>query len=116
MALGHNGQMTERHEFGIDSVLDGDTAIVSVRGELDLATKPLLLKELRSAVAGGAKALVIDVSGLSFVDSTGVGAFLEARQLGASVMLRNPKGRVRKLLDLVLIDTVVPIEYGPDQA
>jgi anti-sigma B factor antagonist len=106
--------MSKEQEFGVHSVLADHVVTVTVRGELDLATKPALLAELRSAVAEGATDIVIDISGLSFVDSSGVGAFLEARQLGASVLLRNPTGRVRKLLELVLIESIVPIEYLDD--
>lgn len=113
-SCGHNALMSKEQEFSVRSVLDDHVATVTVGGELDLATKPALLGELRSAVAEGATEIVVDISGLSFVDSSGVGAFLEARQLGASVLLRNPTGRVRKLLELVLIDSIVPIEYVGD--
>ena len=103
--------MSKEQEFSVRSVLVDHVATVTIQGELDLATKPALLAEVRSVIADGATEIVIDISGLSFVDSSGVAAFLEARQLGGSVLLRNPTGRVRKLLELVLIDSIVPIEY-----
>ena len=94
--------VSEFEEFGVESVLNGDRATVSVRGELDLATKPVLVEALAAVVAGGARHVVVDMSGVSFVDSTGLAAILEARRVGASITLRNPVGRVRKLLELVL--------------
>jgi anti-anti-sigma factor len=107
--------VSEEQEFSVHTVLADHAATVTVRGELDVSTKPALLGELGSAVRQGATEIVIDISGLSFVDSSGVAAFLEARQLGALVSLRNPTGRVRKLLELVLIESVVPIQYLDEQ-
>jgi anti-sigma B factor antagonist len=117
ISLGHTSPVSESAEgFGIEWVLEEGVATMTVRGELDLATRTVLLSEVASAVGQGAAAVAIDISGLSFVDSSGIGAFLQVRKLGVPVSLRNPRGRVRKLLELVLIDSVIPVEYGPDEA
>ena len=96
----------------IDSRLTDGRAVVVLRGELDLATGAPLADELQSLMAAGASSVVVDLAGVTFLDSTGLGTLLEARRLGAELSLRNPQGRVRRLLDLVMIDGLVPIEYG----
>jgi anti-sigma B factor antagonist len=104
--------MDDAVTLDIGSSLDDGRAVVVLRGELDLATRAPLADELQSLVAAGATSVVVDLAGVTFLDSTGLGTLLEARRLGADLSLRNPQGRVRRLLDLVMIDGVVPIEYG----
>ena len=99
-------------DLAIDSAVDGARATVSLRGELDLATKAQLVAALTAVVTAGANDVVIDLSGVPFVDSMGLSALLEVRRLGAALTLRNPTERVRRLLDLVMIDCVVSVEPG----
>jgi anti-anti-sigma factor len=74
-------------------------------GELDMETAPALEQAvLPSAEAGGP--IVLDLSAVSFVDSTGLRAFLRiAQALGdrGCVILHAPRERVRRVLDLVRI-------------
>jgi anti-sigma B factor antagonist len=51
---------------------DTDAAIVVPRGELDLATAPVLDAQLRRVRDAGGDKLVVDLRGLTFIDSTGV--------------------------------------------
>jgi anti-anti-sigma factor len=51
---------------------------VEVEGELDVATAPLLDEALKQAEASDAARIVIDLGGVSFIDSTGLRALLEA--------------------------------------
>jgi anti-sigma B factor antagonist len=51
---------------------DGDAVIVAPRGELDMATVGAVEQELRRALRAGANKLVLDLRGLSFMDSTGL--------------------------------------------
>lgn len=71
---------------------DSGRAVVSLTGELDLATVPSLreaaLAELSSA---DCQVLVLDVGGLSFLDSTGLGCWIE---------LRNRAERLGKTMEL----------------
>lgn len=97
-------------EFLLESSLEGEGGELRLSGELDLATRSELVVALGSLVADGARWVTIDLAGVSFMDSTGLSALLEARRLGAELTLRNPVPRVRKLLDLVMIDGLIPIE------
>jgi anti-anti-sigma factor len=47
-------------------------------GELDVATCPRMRRELREAEANGAQEIVIDLSRLGFIDSSGLRLLLEA--------------------------------------
>jgi anti-sigma B factor antagonist len=51
---------------------DGGTHTISPSGELDLATAPGLEAELLRVEATDAETIVLDLSGLDFIDSTGI--------------------------------------------
>jgi anti-sigma B factor antagonist len=50
--------------------------VVVVRGEIDVATSGALRDELYAVMDGGSKALVVDLSGLGFIDSSGLGVLV----------------------------------------
>ncbi|MFI7597940.1 STAS domain-containing protein [Actinoplanes sp. NPDC049681] len=52
--------------------------------ELDLATAEPLLTAVREALDEQPAAIVVDLAGVTFCDSSGIGALLEARALAAS--------------------------------
>lgn len=55
------------------------TAVVlALHGELDLASTPLLERQMLEAQSDGSDRLVIDLSGLEFIDSSGLHALLRA--------------------------------------
>ena len=66
------GQLT------VCSERDGVLHTISVQGELDLATADLLERELVRVEGSDALSIVLDLSGLTFVDSTGVRLLISA--------------------------------------
>jgi len=85
----------------LHSIRDGNILWVELYGELDLATVPMLDRELRSASARGAMRVVVDLSGLEFIDSSGLHALLAARE-NATYALELTRGpaAVQRLFDL----------------
>ena len=81
--------------------------VLTLGGELDLATVPLLQEQLDRA-GRGRGAVVIDLSGLRFIDSSGLRMMVRAeRQLRASggrlVLVRGPRA-VRRVFELAGLD------------
>jgi anti-sigma B factor antagonist len=71
-------------DFDVRSEQAGSATVVVCRGELDLYTAPELAAELEAAITAGARQVVVDLTGASFVDSTAIGALLRSRaRLGA---------------------------------
>jgi anti-sigma B factor antagonist len=64
--------------FKIDVVEGDDRIVVRVDGELDVATAPALDDALQRAEASAVAVITIDLAGVSFIDSTGLRALLEA--------------------------------------
>jgi anti-sigma B factor antagonist len=65
---------------------NADDRVIRVGGELDLATVPALADELDAAVNGPASRVVVDMSDLEFIDSTGIAVLVRAmgREGGSS--------------------------------
>jgi anti-sigma B factor antagonist len=91
-------------DFHVD-VLDIDRgAVVTVLGELDLATAPRLRQELVRLVERGVRLVTVDMSGLRFIDSTGLGVLVSAlkrlRSYGGDLILRSPDQRALRSLTI----------------
>ncbi len=86
-----------------------------MRGEIDVATSPALREELYAIIDGGAKVLVVDLSELGFIDSSGLGVLVAAlkhmrEQDGQLVLsgLAQPALRVFEITDLTALFTIEP--------
>jgi anti-sigma B factor antagonist len=88
----------------VESRTEGDAVVIVLRGELDLTSVPLFERELRDAESSGPGRVVIDLSGLDFMDSTGLRALLQARERsksnGHELALRRGPRQVQRVLEL----------------
>ena len=81
---------------------DGEALVVSATGELDLVNASTLEAALRKAIAGDASGVILDLGGVTFVDSAGLRLVL----LMAKQSLRNG-GRLRLLRGSVPVERVI---------
>lgn len=90
--------------LSISSSLEGETANVALRGELDLASAPSLERSLLEVERHAPRRLVIDLHGLQFLDSTGLRMLLaantRAQQRGGELVLRPGEPSVQRVFDL----------------
>jgi anti-sigma B factor antagonist len=81
-----------------------DSAVVTLKGELDLSGSPLLREHLVRLTEMGVYSVVMDLSELTFIDSTGLGVFImDWRRLtveGGSFVVRGPRPRVRRIFEI----------------
>jgi anti-sigma B factor antagonist len=89
--------------------------VVAVQGEIDVATSPTLREELYAIIDGGARELVVDLSGLGFIDSSGLGVLVAAlkhmRERDGQLILaglQQPALRVFEITDLTTLFTIEP--------
>ena len=70
-----------RHRFAMaNKQLGNGTPVVSVAGELDLATAPAFERTLLDVTESGTAEVIVDLTGCSFLDSTGLRALVAARE------------------------------------
>jgi anti-anti-sigma factor len=99
----------------------GEVVVARVTGELDLAEAASTGDSLGDAVPTSARALVVDFSGLEFIDSSGVAMlFGLARRLGSRrqelrVVARSGKP-VHRVLEIVEFERAAPIHQTLDDA
>lgn len=76
-------------------------AMFALAGELDTTTRPILDAAIGEAVAAGGSVL-LDVSGLTFIDSTGIHALAQTAQGMASgcIVLHGVQGPVRMVMEI----------------
>jgi anti-anti-sigma factor len=56
---------------------DGEHQILAVEGELDLSSIPVLAQHIDGQIGGERKALTVDLSGVTFMDSSGLRLLIE---------------------------------------
>ncbi|MEA2331188.1 MAG: hypothetical protein QOH58_1326 [Thermoleophilaceae bacterium] len=99
----------------------GDVVIARVIGELDLAGAPSLGDAIGEAVPTSARGLVIDFSGLEFIDSSGIAMLFNlARRLGSrrqELRVVAPVGEpVARVLEIVEFERAAPVHQTLDTA
>ena len=98
----------------VDVGAEDGRVVVTLSGELDMATAPELWAAIDAALAEGKKEMVLELSRLHFVDSTGLGVFVRAgkelRAAGGELTLRKPGERVAKLLEITRLEEVFTID------
>jgi anti-sigma B factor antagonist len=111
---------TTRAELSIDDRAMGERTVVAVRGEVDLYTAPTLREHvLRFADRNGS--VVIDLSDVPFMDSSGLGAIVgclkRLRESGGDlVLVALPGSPPSKLLSLTGLDRAIPTFSSVDEA
>ena len=68
--------MIRASPFEIHTELNGDAARLTLVGELDMATAPRVEEAVADVLAKGARDVIVDLSGLAFVDSSGLRLFI----------------------------------------
>lgn len=82
----------------------GAVSVVSVVGELDMATAPQLQQQVTELVEADRVRVVFELSGVSFCDSTGLSVFVRAKNhcdaAGGVVRLAAPQRAVLRILEV----------------
>ena len=71
-------ELVDLGQLAMTSERKADVHVIALRGELDLATAADLESELRRVEASDAATIVLDLSGLTFIDSNGARLVLQA--------------------------------------
>jgi anti-sigma B factor antagonist len=100
-------------DFRIEERLAGALPVIAVSGEIDVATAPQLRETLHRVIAEGGSTVVLDLLGITFLDSTAlgvlVGALKRCRELGGDlhVVLADP--RIMKIFEITGLTNVFTI-------
>jgi anti-anti-sigma factor len=111
-----DGALSERPEFELTISSEDGVRVVAISGELDLDTMIELSTAL--AVENGRATTVIDLRGLTFIDSSGVSGLMaaarRARDAGSRLVCVRGSARIQRIFELTGVDTVLEWVDGPD--
>src|SRR6202521_5666026 len=100
--------------------VDNGVTVVAPTGRLDVAGAPALKDAISGEVKNGRPRVVLDMEGISFVDSTGLGSVIAAlkqiRSSQGALRLAAPNQQVRVVLELTTLDRVFPYYSTVEEA
>lgn len=98
----------------------GRATVIALNGELDIATVPVVRRELIDLAVTGHVDQLVDLARLTFLDSAGLGALVSVRRrlriLQGRLVLAAPNDAVLRLLRLTSMDKVLPVHPTVDKA
>jgi anti-sigma B factor antagonist len=94
------------------------TCIIQAEGEIDLYSSPALRETLLKAIPNAAKKVCVDLSGVAYMDSSGVATLVEglkaATKASIAFALAAPSPPVMRVLELSRLNTVFTIQESPE--
>ena len=108
-------RLSEPADFAVE--VDDSGTEVSIRGELDVLTAPLLWERLEPLLPLSASRLVVDLSATRFIDSMGLGVLVRAHKRlrsgndgSGGLVIRAPSEQTRKILEMTGLERVFDVE------
>jgi len=100
---------------GVDDV--GDAVVVRLSGDLDLYNAELVRSALAGAIARNPSRLVVDLGEVEFIDSTALGALIDAhRKASGGLYVARPQDAIRRTLQVSGIDRHLHVHDSVDDA
>lgn len=110
----------EGSDLNVERRTEGEQVILTVSGEVDLHSSPELRGELLEALEGRPQRLIIDLSGVTYMDSSGVGTIVEAKRradkAASTLVLTGLQPRVRSVFEITQLDKFFKITDSVDEA
>ena len=108
-------------DFSVNTEQVGDgTHVISLTGEVDLYTAPEFKQQLVELIGNGAKEVVVDFSGTTFIDSTTLGVLVggvkRLRPNGGQLSLVCNDRNITKIFEITGLDRVFTIYPTRDEA
>lgn len=107
--------------FEVDDSSDGDSAILVMGGELDYEVSPQIRARLVGAIKEGRRRLVLDLSGVTFIDSTAIGVLAGTvvkldEAGGGSLAVVCSHEKVVQIFEITGLDSVITVYESRDEA
>lgn len=104
----------------IEKIQEADATILKLEGEIDLHASPDLRAALQACTADKVPVLLVDFTGVEYIDSSGLATFIEYVRSGSAhngkVALFGLKKKVRTIFDLVRLNELFILAETADAA
>ena len=97
-------------EFTVDAIpLDlKNTSAFKIKGSVDSGAVPMIEKQLNAAIGANKRYIAVDLSGVDFINSAGVGVFLSAatmlREKDGDLVFMNVPDEISEILEVMNLD------------
>ena len=102
----------DRSSLHVEVRTTDDGPLIALRGDLDLSTSADLWARI-DELPGGTPSTVLDLSGLEFVDSSGISCLFRLHQRvadqGGMVIARAPSPQIRRLLEMTQLNRLIAV-------
>jgi anti-sigma B factor antagonist len=110
----YRGLAPQNQALNVSVTADDTVYLIEPRGELDLATAPALQTEIERAEASDAREIVLDMSGLDSIDSTGIWVLIRAarrsRMSGDRLRFLRGTGQIERVMVLCRLHERLPFK------
>jgi anti-sigma B factor antagonist len=100
--------------------VDELVAVITGEGRLNMVSAPLLREAVIEAITAGRPRIVVDLSAIDFMDSSGLGALIgclkSARQAGGDLRICAPSSQVEMVLQLSNLDRILTSYASAEEA
>ena len=100
--------------FNATTTEDALASVISLEGELDMATAPTLQSAVLDALDSDVRSIVLDMQSLAFIDSSGLRSIVQlherARRTGVKMVLRSPSPLATQIFSITGEDEVLTVE------
>jgi len=107
-------------DLGLDVTERGKYTVLSVQGEVDVYTAPKFRERLIELVTEGKHQIVVDLDGVDFLDSTGLGVLVgglkRLRSHDGDLLLVCTQSRILKVFEITGLTKVFSIHATVDDA
>lgn len=110
-------------EFRIDEtehVRDARTIVIAVHGDTDMRVVDELAARLSEVIDEAPSALVLDLSGVTFLDSMALGVLLSGLkridEMGGQLRVVTPHAEIRRIFEVTMLDQLFDLDSSRDEA
>ena len=107
-------------QFRVDVRTERGATVITVSGELDLASSPILEQRLEQVFGSDATVVILDLRKLDFMDSTGLSVLIKAHhtaeQAARRLYLVEGPPQVQRLLSLTGVGERLSVVETPEDA
>jgi anti-sigma B factor antagonist len=107
-------------DLDVDTGQVGAASVLTLRGEIDVYTAPRLRQAIIDLVDGGADHIVVDMSAVDFLDSTGLGVLVgglkRVKVKDGSLSIVTSQDKILKIFDITGLNKVFAIHDSVDAA
>jgi anti-sigma B factor antagonist len=117
LAEGTSVQIPDVSELKLSEAPLANGALLTIAGELDIATVPRVRERLTAIIERGVRRLVVDLRAVTFMDSTALAAFIHAKvQLDDTTLVLERDSYARLIFEVAGLDGVLDVVETLDKA